>query len=148
MQENGWIKIHSSLMHWEWWDDPAMVRAWIYMLLLANYKESRWMGYDLKAGSFATSLKTLSEQMHTTIDKTRTILDRLKRTGEITVVSNHHFTLISINNWEKYQGKPIQNPKPQPAKTKPVRADFTKEIPCQIPDKSQTNPKQIPTNKK
>lgn len=145
MQENGWIKLYFSILNWEWWGDAAMVRAWIFILMSANYKDSRWMGYEIKAGSFATSLKSLSEQLHTTIDKTRTILARLQKTGEITVTSNHHFTLISINNWQKYQENPTQNPKPQVFYSQKVVDGFGNEIPHHFPNKSQTNPKQIPT---
>jgi len=148
---NGWIKLHRSMLSWEWWDSDSMVKSWITILLMANAEDVRWHGIDIPAGSFVTSLKNLSERLKLTVDKTRTVLSRLKKTGEITVKTNRHYTLISINNWDRYQENPTQtttqNPKPQNAGVERFSLDFQEEIPNQsqtkpeqIPNKSQTNP--------
>ena len=141
---NGWIKLHRSMLSWEWADDDRMFKSFVTILMMANAEDTRWHGIEIKAGSFVTSLKHLSSHLKLTVDKTRTVLSRLKSTGEITVKSNRHFTLIFINNWEKYQVNPTQTttqiPKPQNADSERFSLEFQE----QIPNQSQTNPKPIP----
>ena len=138
--QGGWIKIHRDILSWEWWDDDRMVKSWLTILMLANAEDRKWHGKTIKAGSFVTSLKNLSERLKLTMDRTRTVLSRLTQTGEITVQSNHHYTVICINNWERYQETPSENPKPQVNDDERFKRDFLGEI----PNKSQTEPKQIP----
>ena len=136
----GWIKLYREILTWEWWDEPVMVRAFLTILMLCNSEDRKWHGQTVKAGSFVTSLCRLSASLGLTIDRTRTVLSRLKETGEITVQSNRHFTLVSVNNWERYQANDEENPKPQHAENHIPKSDFQN----QIPNQSQTNPRQIP----
>lgn len=143
----GWIKLYREILSWEWWDEPVMVRAFLTILMLCNSEDRKWHGQTVKAGSFVTSLSRLSASLGLTIDRTRTVLSRLKETGEITVQSNRHFTLVSVNNWEKYQANDEENPKPQHAENQTLKSDFQNQIPNQTqtetkpnPNKSQTNP--------
>lgn len=146
----GWVKLHRDILSWEWWDEPAMVKAWLTILMLANSEDRKWHGQTVKAGSFVTSLGKLSASLGLPINRTRTVISRLKETGEITVQSNRHFTLVSVNNWEKYQDNDQtndeENHKPQSADNQADNADFSEKVTNQsqtnhkpITDKSQTN---------
>ncbi len=144
----GWIKIHRDIMAWEWWDDAVMVKSFLTILMLCNSEDQKWHGQTVQAGSFVTSLSKLSESLGLTIDRTRTVLSRLKNTGEITVKSTPHYTLVFLNNWGRYQENaqtnPTPNPKQQTADNQIDNCDFFNEIPQsiprEIPNKSQTNP--------
>lgn len=143
----GWVKLHRDILSWEWWDEPAMVKAWLTILMLANSEDRKWHGQTVKAGSFVTSLGKLSASLGITIDRTRTVLSRLKATGEITVQTTSHFTLVSVNNWERYQANDEENPKPQSADNQTDNSENSEQIPNKshanptpIPNKSQTNP--------
>ena len=128
----GWIKLHRDILSWEWWDEPAMVKAWLTILMLANSEDRKWHGQTVKAGSFVTSLGKLSASLGLPINRTRTVISRLKETGEITVQSNRHFTLVSVNNWEKYQDNDQtndeENHKPQSADNQADNADFSEKV--------------------
>ena len=103
MLENGYIKLHRSLANWRWYKEPKTLLLWIHLLLNANY-EPRDMGEKtIERGQIATSLAGLAEQTGLSVKEVRTSLDRLKKTGEIAVWSNRHMTVITVNEYERYQ---------------------------------------------
>jgi uncharacterized phage protein (TIGR02220 family) len=81
----------------------------VHCLLKANYKNKKWRGIDIKRGSFITSLENLSTETGLSIQQTRTALDKLISTNEITNKSTSHYRIIAINNYNEYQAsnKPI-----------------------------------------
>ena len=103
MLENGYIKLHRSLANWRWYKEPKTLLLWIHLLLNANY-EPRDMGEKtIGRGQIAASLAGLAEQTGLSVKEVRTSLDRLKKTGEIAVWSNRHMTVITVNEYERYQ---------------------------------------------
>lgn len=128
MTDGGWIKIHRSVMTWEWWDDRNVRDVWLTILLLANHKDTRWHGKIIKAGQFVTSYGKLSQQSGLTVQQVRTALNKLKETGEVTTESTNKRTLINVVKWADYQLTPGDGNK-------------------QITNKQQANNKQITTNK-
>lgn len=103
MLEIGYIKLHRSLPGWRWYKDGNVMRLWIHLLLSANYEACPFQDRVIKRGELVTSLKSLSEQTGMTVKELRTALDKLKRTGEITVWSNRHYTVVSIPQYDLYQ---------------------------------------------
>lgn len=125
---DGWVKIHRSMMNWEWWDDINTRALWLTILLSANHKATRWHGQVIKAGQFVTSYGRLADLSGLSNQQVRTALNRLKETGEVMVESTNKYTLISVVKWADYQLIPDKSNK-------------------QITNKQQTNNKQITTNK-
>ena len=84
----------------------------INCVLRANWKPGRWQGINYNAGEFITSLPSLAEESGLSIQQVRTSLDKLISTGEITSKVTDSVTgkkltknrIISINNWNSYQG--------------------------------------------
>lgn len=112
MLENGYIKLHRSMSSWRWYKEPKTVLLWVHLLLNANYEPRAMADRTIERGQIATSLSSLSEQTGLTIKEVRTSLDRLKKTGEISVYSNRHMTVITIAEYDRYQsdeGKPRAN---------------------------------------
>lgn len=54
-------------------------------------------------GSFVTSVKQLSDDLKLTINKVRTALSNLEKTGEITRQTTNKYTVVSVVNYELYQ---------------------------------------------
>lgn len=100
---NGHIKLHRSILDWEWWDDINTFRLFTTILLLANWKEQKWHGKVIPRGSLWTSLPALSEKSGLTIQQTRTSLNKLKSTGEITDESTGEGRLVTVVNYGFYQ---------------------------------------------
>lgn len=98
-----WVKLHTKLLNWEWYSDINTTRLFIHCLLKANYKDKMWHGIEIKRGSYVTSLPNLSEETGLTVQQTRTALDKLISTGNITNKSHTKYRVISIVNYDMYQ---------------------------------------------
>jgi len=100
---NGWIKLHRSFLEWEWYDDHNTTRVFLHCLLMANHKDKRYKGKVIKRGSFITGRKLFAQQVGLSVQKTRTALNHLKLTNEITIKTSAQGTLIQVNNYHRYQ---------------------------------------------
>lgn len=100
---NGFIKLYRSMFDWEWWDDINTFRLFVTILLLANWKEKKWHGKTIPRGSCWTSLESLSQRSGLTIQQTRTALDKLISTGEITSRVTNEGRLITVEKYSVYQ---------------------------------------------
>lgn len=97
------FKIYRSIEDWEWYKDVYTYKLFSHLILKANWKDSRFMGYDIPRGSLATSLESLASQTGLTIQQIRTSLKKLENTGEITRKSTNKFTLINVVNYRVFQ---------------------------------------------
>lgn len=103
MNNNGWIKLHRSLLTWEWYQDHNVVIVFLHCLLKANHEEKKWQGTIIKKGTFITSQPHLAQETGLSVQNIRTCLSKLKSTGELTVKTTSKYTLISINNYDDFQ---------------------------------------------
>lgn len=100
---SGYIKLFRSLLKWEWYDDVNTCRLFIHLLLTANYRDTKWHGVDIPAGSRACSIRSLAKETGLTERMVRTSLNRLKSTHEVTQTIKPKFSIISIKNYAEYQ---------------------------------------------
>jgi predicted transcriptional regulator len=100
---SGWIKLHRSLLDWEWYKDHNTTRVLIHLLVSVNYEDKRWKGIDVKAGSIITSYSNLSNDIGLSVQQIRTILKRLKINKQINIQSTNKFIHISLIKWEELQ---------------------------------------------
>ncbi len=105
----GWIKTYRKLLEWEWHTDPNMVSLWLHLLLMANRKDGRWRGLEVKRGQLITGRKALSEATGISEQSIRTCLERLKATNEITIKTTNKFSIITICEFDSYQDAEYQN---------------------------------------
>lgn len=117
-----YIKIHRSILDWEWYRNEHVKTLFLHMLIKANWKEGNFQGELIQRGSFVSSYKRLAEETDLTIDEVRTALKNLKKTGEVTSKSHSKYTVFTIKNYGEYQ-----------------------ELPNQIPSSSHSIPKLFPT---
>jgi len=101
--QNGFIKLNRSILEWEWWDDQNTFRLWMTILLLANWKEKKWHGKVIPRGSFWTSIASLAKKSGLSEQQTRTALDKLISTGEVTSESTNEGRLVTVVNYDVYQ---------------------------------------------
>jgi hypothetical protein len=127
----GWIKLHRGFLEWEWFDDEKMVKTFIYLLIRANFEDSEWMGIKVSRGQLISGLNKLSASLGFSIQTTRTALDKLKSTKEITISSTNKYSIITICNYDCYQtseseiNKQINSPitNDQQSDNKPITTD-------------------------
>jgi len=68
----GWIKIHRQLLDWEWYNDVNTTRVFLHLLLVANHKDNKWRGIDIKRGQRLTSISALADETSLSIKNIRT----------------------------------------------------------------------------
>ena len=129
---NGHIKLHRALTEWGWYKDLPTCKLWLHVLLRANYKACEWQGIEIPRGAFATSYAALSAESGLTVKQVRTALDKLKSTGEITVKTNRHYTIVTVAKYDEYQSTPDEMPTPacppKPKADKPKEPDQTERF--------------------
>lgn len=101
--DNGFILIHRKLLEWEWYSSTNDTRLFIHCLLKANWKEGYYKGIKIQRGSFVAGRNILSSETGLTPQQIRTSLNHLKSTNNITIDTSHNFSIITINNYDKYQ---------------------------------------------
>lgn len=98
-----WIKLYKKMLDWEWYKDLNTFRLFIHCLLKANWKDGEFEGISIPKGSFVTSNKKLIEETGLTNQNVRTSLKKLEKSKNLTIKTTNKFTVISINNFDKYQ---------------------------------------------
>lgn len=113
MVNGGWVKLYRELKSKSIWQlsSPEQKVVLITILLLANHEENKWEWkgeqFICKPGQLITSLNSLVRECGdgVSIQNVRTALDRFEKLGFLTNVSTKTGRLITVLNWEKYQGK-------------------------------------------
>lgn len=108
----GWISIYRRLQnHWLWDDKPfAQGQAWIDLIMRANHK-GQWYKHPCmvapiwqERGAFITSLRGLALEWGWSISRIKRFLNALKSEQMLEHKSEHFYTVISILNYDSYQG--------------------------------------------
>lgn len=108
MSKARWIKLYSKIMDSAVWSDPVRLKAWIYILLNANYKDKEWFKngqvVKVKRGQFVTSIRKLAIAWGCSKDTTRRILKQLQDLRMIRYESaTLRYTLITVIKYEVFQ---------------------------------------------
>ena len=132
----GWIKVPRELLSWEWFTKPEMVQLFLYLLLSANHKATKWQGIEIKRGEVVTSTAKISADTGLSVQVVRTCLNRLKSTSEITSRATSQYTIITICRYASYISEP-----------KTINKATNKLGNKQATNKQQASNKQLTTNK-
>lgn len=101
--DKGFIFLHRKFLKWEWYSNVNDRLVFIHCLLSANWEDGWFEGIKIPRGSFATGRKKLSSEIGISEQQVRTSLNHLKSTNNITITSYNKFSIIAINNYDKYQ---------------------------------------------
>jgi len=126
----GWIKIHRSILNWEWYSDVNVRLTFIHFLMKANYEDKKWKGIHIPRGSFISSISHLSSEIGISVRQLRTAIKKLKATNEIATQSTASNTMITLVSYDKYQqlDKPDDKRATNERQTSDKRATTTKEV--------------------
>ena len=111
----GWISIHRQLQeHWIWKSkEPFDKRsAWIDLLLMVNHQKEK-VEFDngiieVERGQRITSLEKLASRWKWSRHKVSNFLNGLEQDKMLVQVRDNKKTLISIENYDKYQFQKIE----------------------------------------
>lgn len=102
---SGFVKIHRSILNWEWYSDIPTFRLFVHLLLTVNHKDEAWQGVVIRRGQRVTSYSKLAEETGHTISTIRNTLNKLKTTGEITYETTAKYGIVTIKNYDKFQAR-------------------------------------------
>lgn len=112
MPEHGYIKLHRQIQDCWIWDSGKFDKrsAWIDLLMLANHRDKKIM-FDseyivITRGQFMTSIRKLSGRWKWSKSAVTAFLNLLEKDSMIKRDSDNRRTLITIINYEVYQGIP------------------------------------------
>lgn len=112
MSEIGYIKLHRQIQDCWIWDSGKFDKrsAWIDLLMLANHRDKKIM-FDseyivITRGQFMTSIRKLSGRWEWSKSAVTAFLNLLEKDSMIKRDSDNRRTLITIINYEVYQGIP------------------------------------------
>lgn len=103
MLTEGHIIIHRKIIDWEWYKNVNTYRVFTHLLYTANWYESEWHGQKIKRGQRVISIKHLSSEVGLTTQQTRTALNNLQKTNEITIKTTNKYSLVTVVNYDIYQ---------------------------------------------
>ncbi len=109
MLNGGWIKLHRSLVEWEWYDDANTMRLYIHLMLTVSIQEQKWRNIIVPRGARIAGLAVLAQETGLTIAKVRKALSNLETTGEITRTTHGKYTVIALNHFDQYQNDSNEN---------------------------------------
>lgn len=107
---DGWISLHRQIQeHWIWKSKEVFDKrsAWIDLLLMVNHQKETIL-FDgsklvIERGQHITSLEKLANRWGWSRHKVSDFLNRLEQDGMLVQVRDNKKTLISIENYNKYQ---------------------------------------------
>jgi hypothetical protein len=131
-KSHGWVKFHrDQLDHWVSEDKPWCAGyAWAYLYAQANHRAGnagfRGEYIPLERGQFITSKCRLRAVFLWGKIRLENFLKRLISDNMIAVKSTNRFMIITILNYERYQGRiesnqPTERPTDQPTEKEPAR---------------------------
>ena len=112
----GWIRIYRQIQeHWLWQSNEPFDKrsAWIDLLLLVNHRKEK-INFDntiieIDRGQRIISLAKLAERWKWSRHKVSDFLNRLEQEHMLVQVRDNKKTLISIENYDKYQPQKINS---------------------------------------
>ena len=104
-ENNSWVKLFRKFKEWGWYSDINVSRLFLHLLLSVNYEDKDWKGVVVKRGQVIVGVEDLGEQTGLSRQQTRTALNKLKSTNEITTKSTNKYTVVTLVNWEVYQSE-------------------------------------------
>lgn len=100
-----WIKLYRSLDDSEVLDDAELLRLWIVLLIRANWKKKKLnVGITLQPGQLVVSLSRLAERFKCNKTTIKRRLKRLQVAQQIVSETQRGCTVVTICNWQTYQG--------------------------------------------
>lgn len=128
----GRVKFHRKITEREWYSDANTFRVFFHLITIANHKDWKRQGIDVKRWQTITSIDSLAEQIWLTSQKVRTAMDKLISTWEIAKKTTNRNTIVTVLKYCDYNDHDWED---------------NKQITSQITNKQQTDNKQITTNK-
>jgi len=124
-KEGGWVKFYRSI--WDWRGSPikenrpfTKSEAWLWLISAASYKDNVYRGIPVKRGQVLTSQVKLANLWRRDRKTVRAWIRDFQKNGEIWSARGQSWSLITICEYDKYQGdSPPDSPSDSPPNSPP-----------------------------
>lgn len=104
---SGYIKLHRKIQdNWVWDDKANHASAWTDLLLMAAWsptqKYIQGQIYEIQRGEIVVSLRFLAKRWQWTKSKVGSFLDKLEKTGMVTINRDTQITHLTICKYDTY----------------------------------------------
>lgn len=123
MLDGGYIKLHRSILKWEWYGKRTVRELFIHLLLTANYEPQKWQGIVIERGQRAYSRASLSAETGLSEQEVRTAISKLLSTGEITSQKHPQSAVLTVVHYDNYQQSTSQSTSEQPSSNQAATSD-------------------------
>lgn len=105
----GWVKLHRKLLEATIFQNPNLLKFWIWCLLKATHKEHKervgLQEITLYSGQFVFGRNKAALELDMTPSTVYKYLKIMEKEQLITIESNNKFSVVSIVKWEFYQSE-------------------------------------------
>lgn len=134
--DNGWIKLHRKIINSAVFNNPMLLKVWIWCLCKASHKGFEAMVGNqvvkLQEGQFIFGRKVAAYELCMSESKVYRDMKLLENLKMLNIKTNNKFSLITIEKWDFYQGD---------------EADVEQQSEQQMNNKRTTNEQQMNTYK-
>lgn len=110
---SGWIKLHRKTLESSIFDNPHLLKMWMWCLLKASHKSYKQLvgleEIELNEGQFITGRHKGSVELKVNPSTWYKHLKLLESMSMIDINSNNKMTVVSIVNWGLYQGNGLES---------------------------------------
>ena len=102
--KTSFIKLDRNILRWRHYTSANVFQVFVYLLITANYKDRVIDGIEVRRGQCLTTYKEMAAVHKLSLQKIRTVIAKLKETGEIEIKRRSRGQLITLLNYDTYQG--------------------------------------------
>lgn len=103
----GYVKLFRKLLKSTMFDNPNLLKVWIWCLLKATHRDhAQVIGLqkvELRPGQFIYGRNRAAEELKLKPSTTHRYMLWLKEVGNVDIKSNNKFSVVTVVNWELYQ---------------------------------------------
>lgn len=109
MENNqGWIKLHRKLIDSAVFDNPKLLKVWIWCLCKASYQPYDLMVGNqivhLQEGQFVYGRLKASSELQISESMVYKYMNLLKSLHMVSIKANNKYSVVTIEKWTSYQG--------------------------------------------
>ncbi|MBM4322852.1 MAG: hypothetical protein FJ115_04750 [Deltaproteobacteria bacterium] len=133
--ESGWIQLHRKLKDSAVFQNEGLLKVWIWCLLEANHKD-KWVSVKtgkgttevlVKRGQFIFGRKSAAKRLRMKPSTIQGRMQKLVNMQNLVIKPVTHYSMITICNYELYQGDGRGDPSPK---------DYEKRLPHTLFEKA------------
>lgn len=100
-----WIKLHRTMLDWEWYDDVNVCRLFIHLLLTVNFEPKKWRGMTIERGQIFTSYSKLSKETNLTSKQVRGAMQKLGKSENVAAKGQAMGLMVTVLDYDRWQTK-------------------------------------------